>query len=223
MLKKFSLKLDSLFYLIATYLFGVGFVINLYELIVGSDFVVMRLLTEAILFVNYFFLLFLLLKKYPQSKFLAWLLITFLITLALEIIGVRTGLVFGQYTYGSTLLVQLFNVPVVIGVAWVVIVLGAVQIADKITDNLWLQLPLAGLLGLATDIILEPVAIKLGYWSWAGGPVPLQNYLAWFIITVVFAGLYKLLRLEIDSPPARYFLVLQAMFLLSVNLIFIFV
>ena len=28
---------------------------------------------------------------------------------------------------------------------------------------------------------IEPVATRLGYWSWAGDGVPWRNYAAWFL------------------------------------------
>jgi putative membrane protein len=43
------------------------------------------------------------------------------------------------------------------------------------------------------DIPMEPVAIKTGMWHWFGMPVPLQNYIAWYVVAA--AILYILDRL----------------------------
>ena len=53
------------------------------------------------------------LKK--DFKGLSWIFITYLVTFTIEVIGVRTGLVFGKYTYGPTLGSHFLEVPVVIG------------------------------------------------------------------------------------------------------------
>ena len=37
------------------------------------------------------------------------------------------------------------------------------------------------------DIFMEPAAMKLGYWNWTSGSVPVQNYVAWFVIGFFFA------------------------------------
>jgi hypothetical protein len=41
------------------------------------------------------------------------------------------------------------------------------------------------------DWIMEPVAIRLDYWTWAGGDIPMQNYFAWFVIATVSAFAYR--------------------------------
>jgi uncharacterized membrane protein len=42
---------------------------------------------------------------------------------------------------------------------------------------------LAAILAVVFDYVLEPVAINLNYWQWAYNIIPLQNYLAWFLIS----------------------------------------
>ncbi len=222
MLLKVFKNFDHFFLVIAAILFIVGLTINLYEVFIGSNFAMMRVLTEGFLFLNYFFLIFLLLKKHASQKLVLWLIVTFAITIFLEILGVRTGLVFGEYEYGSTLQLQFMNVPLLIGICWVVIVFCAVQFAEKVTQNIYLQILIAGLIGLVSDIVIEPVAIVLDYWRWPSDIVPLQNYISWFLITIAFAIFYKLLQIKIDSPTARTFFILQTIFLASVNLIFYF-
>ncbi len=35
------------------------------------------------------------------------------------------------------------------------------------------------------DVLIEPIAIKLNYWTWTDNTVPFSNYLAWFIIAML--------------------------------------
>ena len=62
---------------------------------------------------------------FPKPSFQAYL---FLASLAiagwfLEVQGVRTGQIFGVYSYGKTLGFKLINVPITIGLNWLVLVL----------------------------------------------------------------------------------------------------
>jgi putative membrane protein len=41
----------------------------------------------------------------------------------------------------------------------------------------------------AMDILIEPVAIELNYWHWDAVAVPIENYLAWFVLSALFARL----------------------------------
>jgi len=150
-----------------------------------------------------------------------WILSTYLVTFFLEWLGVKTGLVFGSYIYGSTLGLAFDGVPLIIGYNWVLVICGAIQVAVKLTDNPWFQSLIAALLALGFDIILEPVAIRLDYWHWAGNVIPLQNYIAWFTIALVFAGVYFLFFHK-KSPlkgPFSYLLLVQTLFFLGLNLV----
>jgi putative membrane protein len=51
----------------------------------------------------------------------------------LEVVGVKTGLIFGEYKYGSTLGIKLFEVPLIIGFNWVFVILGSISISRLIT------------------------------------------------------------------------------------------
>mgnify|MGYP003542806071 FL=1 len=46
----------------------------------------------------------------------------FVIGVAVEIIGINTGILFGDYTYGSALGSQVMNVPLLIGINWFIII-----------------------------------------------------------------------------------------------------
>jgi putative membrane protein len=66
---------------------------------------------------------------------------------------------------------------------------------------------LAASLALCFDIILEPVAVKFGYWSW-GHNIPLQNYLAWFVISLAATYIFAKMRIDYNSdlPRTNYYL-----------------
>ena len=113
-----------------------------------------------------------------RRRFLVWALITYLITFALEAIGTATGLVFGPYTYGNVLGLMLFSVPLVIGFNWVMVVLGAMRVVQRLP--FWPAVVVAAIVTTAFDYLMEPVAIKLGYWSWHWKAFPRKTTLPGF-------------------------------------------
>jgi bisanhydrobacterioruberin hydratase len=115
-----------------------------------------------------------------------WVLVTYAVTFAVEALGVATGAIFGAYSYGGVLGPAVAGVPLVIGFNWVLVVLGAVGLAASLAGDRPGAAPLvplaAGALTVAFDWVMEPVAVGLGYWTWADGIIPLQNYAAWFLV-----------------------------------------
>lgn len=88
------------------------------------------------------------------------------------------------------------NVPLVLGVNWIIVAWGSLSLSYMLLKNLkiefssfrskFLLIFLSSIFTVLFDIILEPVAINLGFWFWNEGKVPLQNYIAWFLITFFF-------------------------------------
>jgi putative membrane protein len=107
-----------------------------------------------------------------------------------EAIGVETGWIFGRYTYGKVLQPHIHNVPIAIGFAWLGIQissLGLVQWVVKEKINIYVLAFLTAIFMVLFDLLMEPAAIYLGYWRWENLLPPLQNYLAWFGIAVLFS------------------------------------
>lgn len=147
-------------------------------------------------------------------RWLVWFVLTWLVTFGLEVLGVHTGMVFGAYQYGPTLGFHIAGVPPIIGFNWVLIIFGI-----SILLNRWIKHPLpaallTGVAATAFDWIMEPVAIGLDYWTWSGGSIPLQNYLAWFIIGTLFSLVFFLLRIRTDKYLASWYVGIQLLFFL---------
>ncbi|MGD9939847.1 MAG: carotenoid biosynthesis protein [Clostridia bacterium] len=124
------------------------------------------------------------------KRFLIWGVTVYVLTFFLEALGVATGLVFGEYRYGPTLGLAAFGVPLVIAFNWAVVVYGAVRMARRRKRSDFMVAVMTGAIATMFDWIMEPVAIRLDYWNWAGGHIPLQNYLAWFVIATVSSFAY---------------------------------
>ena len=128
------------------------------------------------------FLLFLFHDRYKLRFWLTSLLI-FSIGFLVEAVGVKTGILFGAYQYGETLGLKLMHTPLLIGVNWLMLIYCTTYIAGKYVEPLYFRSIVAASLMVVYDFALEPAAIRLDMWSWEGGAVPLQNYLAWFMIS----------------------------------------
>ena len=159
-------------------------------------------------------------KKKFEKKNIVWIISVFVFTFLLEVIGVATGLVFGDYSYGDVLGIKLFNVPLIIGINWTLVVAGAIQISNKITGNKFLLPLLTGILAVLFDIFLEPVAIIFGYWYWDSYSIPLQNYIAWFVISFVAAALYEKLKIKFKNKLLVHYYFIQLVFFMTLNIIF---
>ena len=105
---------------------------------------------------------------------------------SIEVLGVQTGFPFGRYSYGSVLGPKLFDTPLIIGINWLLLVLCMRDLAMRVTSSPVLQSLLGAALMAGLDVLIEPVAIALGFWHWYGQPVPLQNYVAWYVCAAVF-------------------------------------
>jgi uncharacterized membrane protein len=121
-----------------------------------------------------------------------WVLFIVIIAMVLEYIGSKTGVIFGKYAYSTVLQPQILGVPVAIGAAWLLLVLAANSLGTVLFpkwhdyNDLVRSVFIAATM-TAFDVVLEQAAIRLNYWQWFGDSIPLQNYLAWFIIAFFMA------------------------------------
>lgn len=121
----------------------------------------------------------------------------FLCGFLVEVLGVHTGKIFGSYYYGDTLGYKIAAVPILMGVNWVILIFSVGQMMKslKIRNSI-----LASVLGAITlvifDYFLEPVAMKFDYWEWDLHKIPGQNFVAWFIVSLILFKFYYALGLK---------------------------
>ncbi len=135
-----------------------------------------------------------------------------------EQIGVETGLIYGPYHYTDRLGFKLGHVPVLIPIAWFMMIYPSYVIANLIGagkptgsgDNL-LQIVWLSALGAMTmtawDLIMDPgmSSPPTQAWIWhEGGPyfgVPLQNFVGWLLTTFTIYLVYRLIERRIGVQP----------------------
>lgn len=181
------------------------------------------------------FLLLVWTQQIKNAGFFLFMAAVLLIGYFLEVAGVNTGLLFGDYIYGKVLGPQLFKVPLLIGVNWFIIIyccgistqtLLLRLIRRVATDTKEAPMLLQAMsviadgatLAVAFDWLMEPVAIKLGFWTWGGdGSVPLYNYICWFVVSLLLLIIFHLCRFNKENKFAINLLLIQAMFFLMLR------
>ena len=179
-----------------------------------------RVLFEALIPFSVLINLYLLLvfhRPYDRTHILVfWGIMLF--TFAVEAIGTKSGLLFGNYFYNQSLGIKVFQTPLLIGVNWFILVYASTAIVRSVKIlRRWVPFSAAALM-VAFDFIMEPVAVETGMWSWTNGVIPLQNYLMWFIITVLVVGVMELMNIKTVKPVAARLFWVQFVFFVLLNL-----
>ena len=111
---------------------------------------------------------------------------------AIEIVGVTTGWPYGQFEYGVSLGPMLGGVPVALPVFFLPLVANAyllcLLLLGTLADRALPRLLSVIALVLAMDVVLDPGAVALGFWTYGGGVfygVPLSNYAGWVLSATV--------------------------------------
>ena len=143
----------------------------------------------------------------------------FLLGFLVEVLGVNTGIVFGQYTYGPVLGLHLFNTPILIGINWLILVFCIGVVLSKFDVIQPLKALFGAFIMTSIDYIIEPVAIQLNFWRWDLGFIPMQNYIAWFIFSFLFLLLFYQFKFTKTNKVAPWLLMTQVIFFLLLNLL----
>jgi len=203
---------EDIFIFVLYSFYAVGIVGHVFE----KTYPYMMVLTPFVLLV--FGLAVLLSTTDLDYKLLLWCLVAYVFTFSVETLGVQSGMIFGQYHYGNTLGIKLVDVPLVIGFNWVIVVLGAIAIARRISSKKLHSALLAALFTVGFDVPLEIVAVNLDYWHWTQGFVPMQNYVAWFVVAFIVALSFNYLSLKIKGKVIIHYFVIQFIFFVLLDI-----
>ena len=184
-------------------------------------------------FINLLIMAVLLVATHQQKNkhFLLFLIIAFVTGFGVEALGVNTGIIFGDYTYSHVLGIQLFNVPLIIGLNWFIIIYCTGMFTTAYENYMLRKLNESGLtitsrlkmisfmvdatlLAVFFDWIMEPVAIKLGYWQWQNNAVPFYNYISWAIVSALLLAVFKKLNKGRRNIFAVHLFIIQVLFFL---------
>lgn len=142
----------------------------------------------------------------------------FLAGLFIEILGVKTGKIFGVYYYGEALGLKFAEVPLTIGLNWIFLSLSSLSISQSITKNKIASSFIGAILMVFLDSLIEPLCSKLDYWYWQNDLIPIQNFIAWFIISFVFNYIGSQIKFNKYNSMAMIIFVLQIAFFICLHL-----
>lgn len=170
-------------------------------------------------------------QEQKNKAFFLFAFIAFAIGMITEIIGVNTGYLFGNYSYGTVMGYKVLGVPLLIGVQWFVTVYCCGIVMHQLHN--WIENKYAAqgvllsprvqtlsliidgaLLATLFDFIMEPVAIQLDFWEWQNNQIPLLNYACWFGISLFLLWIFKLLPIVKHNHFALHLLIVQILFFL---------
>lgn len=154
-----------------------------------------------------------------SSELKIFALIIYCLGFLIELIGVNTGLIFGEYTYGRALGIKLWETPLMIGVNWLILVYSAGVFLEQFKLKSSVLFSVFGALILTLiDFLIEPVAVRFDYWSWNGGVIPVQNYLGWYLFSFLLFMLFRKMNFRKENKAAVLLLFVQTVFFLVLNI-----
>lgn len=120
-----------------------------------------------------------------RDAFLLWALLG-VYALFVETWAIYTGFPYGHFGYSELLGAKLFGVtPWTVFLAWTPLIVGAYAAASRLFGNIIVRIVVTALLATAFDLVLDPGAVRLGFWRYAGSGgfygVPLSNFAGWMV------------------------------------------
>jgi putative membrane protein len=112
---------------------------------------------------------------------------------AAEVVGVHTGVPFGDYRYTGGLGTDVAAVPLVVALAWAMMAWPAMCVAARLTTGRPARAAVA-LAALATwDVFLDPQMVDARHWRWLHtdphlpgiDDVPVSNFGGWLLVSLV--------------------------------------
>lgn len=156
-------------------------------------------------------------RKTAKNEYFLFSVLLVFTGLLVEIIGTKTGLLFGSYSYGDSLGYKVFGVPFIIGINWATMVVCSSTFANRFHLKIIYKAFIASAVMTLLDLFIEPIAIAFDYWSWEGDEVPFYNYLCWFVVSYPLNYLYLRWNLAEKNKVALAVLVLLSLFFVVLN------
>ncbi len=106
--------------------------------------------------------------------------------LLIETLAIFTGFPYGHFGYSELLGAKLFGTtPWTVFLAWTPLIIGAYAVARAMFTNAVFRVVATAMIATAFDLVLDPGAVKLGFWQYEGNGgfygVPLSNFTGWLV------------------------------------------
>ncbi|MFN0278487.1 MAG: isopentenyl-diphosphate Delta-isomerase [Pyrinomonadaceae bacterium] len=119
------------------------------------------------------------------------------LALAIETSAIATGFPYGHFAYSDLLGYRLFGyTPWTVFLAWTPLVIASYAVVRRLVDNTLIRIVLVALLLVAFDLVVDPGAVKLGFWRYEGGGVfygvPMSNFVGWMCSGAIAAIVFEI-------------------------------
>lgn len=124
-----------------------------------------------------------------------------------EFVGTSTGLPFGRYFYTDLLQPQIGHVPLLVPIAWFIMLPACWRLAEMIDGTAWQRAAVAAFGMLAWDLLLDPQMVNWGFWVWENVPtiswfgIPFINYFGWFLVSLLMTLILRPPSLQKTGLP----------------------
>jgi putative membrane protein len=144
----------------------------------------------------------------------AFFAISAVVSYGMEEIGVRTGRIYGAYHYSESLGTKLGHVPILIPLAWFMMIYPSWMVARAILRGIdqnsvignVARAVVAACVMTGWDTVMDPGMAAAGNWIWEKGGayfgVPVQNYFGWLLTTFLVYWIAGLLWRRPGVRPA---------------------
>ncbi len=141
------------------------------------------------------------------AEFFAFFLLCFTVGFTAEWIGVHTGYLFGDYAYGQVLGTKIDGIPLLIGVNWYLLSYVTSAFVRRFKWSVWPSAIVGAALMTGIDYLIEPVAIREGFWHWNSIGIPWTNYACWFLVSLPLQ--FAAFRWNRENNPMALWLLLS--------------
>ena len=146
--------------------------------------------------------------------------VIFFIGFMAEWLGVKFSFLFGDYSYGANLGIKLDDVPIIMGINWVILSLATRGIIQRFFKLPIMKILVSSVLMVSLDVLLEPLAPQLDYWSFETMVAPLSNYMGWLIYSILMQSLLEFVQFKGHFNISVHILIIQLFFFGSLYLLF---
>lgn len=146
-------------------------------------------------------------RQWDLPRSIITLLMVGILTWGAEFIGHKTGLPFGEYHYTDSLQPQIAGVPLLIPIAWFMMLPSSWVMAQLIVgkrDSFIKQIAFILVSALAFtvwDLFLDPQMVAWGFWEWANPSgyfgIPYLNYFGWFLVASIVTAVIRPPKLDV--------------------------
>jgi len=135
--------------------------------------------------------------RWQQWRGIALLAVMGGLALGIELFGIQTGVLYSDFSYGTILGAKILAVPWTVPFSWLPLFFLTWVSVRGISSPL-VRILVGSVLMVGLDLVLDPGATNLAFWTWAQDGffygVPLHNFGGWLVSSVLALGIWEMIK-----------------------------